>query len=319
MTAEMMNVWVADGSGGLAQGTVPIPSRGPGQTLVAVKASALQRGEVRYLGYFPKGRVMGLDLAGEVVEADTEGNGPPVGARVIAYGGSPGGWAEYATVPTATLAEIPAELDLTSAATLPAPGLTALYAIRHGGSLLGATVLVTGVNGAVGHFAAQLAIRAGAEVTGTVTSEARARQAQSLGLANVAIGTDWKGPFDLIVDTIGGGVLGTALEEIGPDGVVVTVGGGAGFDAPPEPAVVPLGWFGTHPDARLQAVNVGERVAQRTGVARDLRTLAVLATQGSLDTTIENVVGWDEVVQTIDAFKDGKLKGRVVVRVGDTG
>ena len=209
-----------------------MPKAAPNQTLVRCIATTIARGEVRYLPHMPEGRILGLDLSGFVEQAAADGSGPPVGARVITQTGySGGGWGQYAAVPSVTLGVVPDDLSWKDAGSLPNSGLTAMLAILRGGSLLGKKVLVTGATGSVGSIAAQLARLSGAEVTGTVRSKERAAALSSLGLAAVVVGNDAEGPFDLIVETIGGGVLSHALQIVAGDGTVVTIGGGEGFDA----------------------------------------------------------------------------------------
>lgn len=314
--AKMMQAWMADGEGNLQFGDTPVPIPAPDQAIVQVKSTTVARGEIRYLPYFPKGKVLGLDLAGIVVKPAADGSGPPEGSRVITmtsyYGG---GWGQYAALSASVLGVIPDRLSWSQAAMLPNSGLTALYAVRRGGLLLGRKVLVTGATGAVGRLAAQLAKLSGAEVTGTVSRAERAASLKSLGLHDVVVMNDSKGPFDLVVETIGGGTLGHALEVVDPEGVVVTLGGGAGFDEPDEPAVVPVGWFHEHHGARLEAENVGIKVMRKIGVARDLGVLAQLAAEERLDLDIEKDVGWRDALQVVEAFKAGKLKGRVALLI----
>jgi NADPH:quinone reductase-like Zn-dependent oxidoreductase len=313
---DTMRAWMADGKGGVALGEAPMPIPLPDQALVQVKSTAVARGEIRHLPHAPKGRILGLDLAGVVVKQAANGSGPPVGARVIAMTGySGGGWGQFAAMPAAILGVIPDELGWHEAAALPNSGLTALYGIRHGQNILGMKVLVTGATGAVGRLAAQFAKLSGAEVTGTVSRADRTASLKPLGLHDVVVQNNSKGPFHLVFDTIGGSSLSHALEVVDPDGVVVTVGGGAGFDAPPDPAVVPLGWFVQHPSARLQAENVGIRVIRQVGVARDLTIIGKLAAAKRLDLDIEQDLSWREANAAIEALMAGKTRGRTILQI----
>jgi NADPH:quinone reductase-like Zn-dependent oxidoreductase len=311
---EVMNAWVTDGKGGIALREIPIPTPKPDEALIQCHATMVSRGEVRHLAYMPEGRVIGLDLAGVVVKQAADGSGPPAGARVIAMTGhAGGGWGQMAALPATTLGVIPDTLSWAEAGMLPNQGLTAFYSVRHGELLVGKRVLITGITGGVARIAAQLAKLAGAEVSGTVSKPARAEAVKSLGLSHVAVGNEVEGPFDLIVDTIGGTVLGHALEIVGPEGVVVTMGGGDGFDAHPDPAVVPNGWFFKHPGARLQAENVGIRVIRRTGVAENLAMLANLVTTKQIDLEVEQEVTWREGERLMDELKAGAPAVRVAL------
>src|SRR5690606_36899289 len=111
--------------------------------------------------------------------------------------------------------------------TLPVAGLTALYALRKGGLLLGRKVLVDGASGGVGHVAVQLAAAAGALVYGHVRGEAQ-RESIARWCTGVIVGdleqARAHGPFDLIVDSVGGSTLGKALSLLAPRGAAVTFG-----------------------------------------------------------------------------------------------
>ncbi|MEC0184608.1 zinc-binding dehydrogenase [Paenibacillus peoriae] len=314
--AKTMKAWVTDGKGGISFSDVPVPTPAPDQALIECKSTTIARGEIRSLPYLPGGRVLGLDLAGVVIKEAADGSGPPVGSRVIAMTGfSGGGWGQFAALPASTLGVIPDELSWKEAAVLPNAGLTALYSVRHAGFLVGLSVLVTGATGAVGRIAAQLAQHAGAEVTGSVSRAERAEALKSLDLNHIAVANDTVGPFDFIIDTLGGGSLSHALKVVGPEGVIVTMGGGEGFDAPSEQAIIPLGWFGEHPGARVEAENVAAHVLRRTGVARDLGILAKLVVDNRLDLDIAEEVSWREAPRVVDALKAGQTKGRVAILI----
>ena len=104
----------------LADTAEPVP--GADEALVAIRAIALNVGEVAGLAERKQpGDVLGWDAAGVVVQPAADGSGPPTGARVSTFGWA-GGWAELRAVPTAELAVVPAGVDLGAASTLPAAG-----------------------------------------------------------------------------------------------------------------------------------------------------------------------------------------------------
>jgi NADPH:quinone reductase len=213
--------------GGLTIAAVAEPKPLPSEALVRVAAVSLNLGEVRRARNAADGWRPGWDFAGTVERAAADGSGPHEGARVVGMLRA-AAWAEKIAVPTANLAVVPAAVDFARAATLPVAGLTALYALELRGSLLGRRVLVTGASGGVGIFATQLARRAGAHVTGLVhRPERRAVVAPFAdvvvvgGAAGVAHET---GPFDVILESVGGEVFAGALRELAEDGLLVTFG-----------------------------------------------------------------------------------------------
>src|SRR5207237_5146713 len=107
---------------------VPEPVPGPGEVLLEVRAAAINRGELNLLPNRPGWRP-GQDVAGVVVAAATDGDGPAVGSRVVAAVDQ-GGWAERVPAPSNRLAVLPDHVSFAAAATLPVAGLTALLALR---------------------------------------------------------------------------------------------------------------------------------------------------------------------------------------------
>ena len=148
---------------------VPEPVPGRGEVLVKVEAFSVNRGETFLLEPEPPypppaGWRPGKDIAGLVVQATADGDGPPTGQRVVAHPPA-GGWAEYAAVPVDRLATLPDGTDAAVAAALPLAGLTALRLLRAAGAVAGNRVLITGASGGVGHYFTELATGAGGKVT----------------------------------------------------------------------------------------------------------------------------------------------------------
>ena len=86
--------------------------------------------------------------------------------------------------------------------------------------MLGKRVLVTGASGGVGRFAVQLANLAGAHVTGIAR---RTEGLAELGADEVYAELEPEGPtFEVILDAIGGSVLGNALRRVAPRGIVIS-------------------------------------------------------------------------------------------------
>ena len=203
--------------------TEPVPDRS--EAVVRVRAVSLNRGEVRRSTMAVAGWRPGWDLAGEVARAAADGSGPRVGARVVGLLPE-GAWAERVAVPTHALAELPDKVTLSEAATLPVAGLTALHALARGGSLLARRVLVTAATGGVGDFAVQLARLAGAHVTASARRADQVPALRQLGADEVVVGDEIPPTpkYDLVIESVGGRTLGTALAALERGGVCVTFG-----------------------------------------------------------------------------------------------
>jgi NADPH2:quinone reductase len=201
----------------------PVPDRG--EAIVRVRAISLNRGEVRRSGMAAAGWRPGWDLAGEVERAAADGSGPRSGARVVGLL-SEGAWAERVAVPTHALAALPDKVTFAQAATFPVAGLTALHALAKGGLILSRRVLITGATGGVGDFAVQLAHLAGAHVTASVRRAEQSTAVRALGADEIVTGDEIlpTPKYDLVIDSVGGRTLATALAALERAGVCVTLG-----------------------------------------------------------------------------------------------
>src|SRR6185503_6578845 len=83
----------------------------------------------------------------------------------------------------------------------------------------------TGGSGGVGQFAIQLTAQAGAEVTAVSSRKERHDELKRIGAGAVVTSIeDAEGPFRLVLESVGGGSLAKAIELVGREGVVVTIG-----------------------------------------------------------------------------------------------
>lgn len=213
---------------------LPAPQALPNEALIRVAATSLNRGEVRMASMGKDGRRIGWDFAGTVERAAENGMGPPVGARVVGMLAA-GAWAQRIAAPVDAIAVLPDSVTFEQAATLPVAGLTALYGLDKGTGLLGRRVLVTGGSGGVGHFGIQLARIGGAHVVATARSEEKAALLRQAGAHEVIIGQDPQGivphgPYDIVLDGVGGPMLGVAAGCLAKTGIAVIYGTTGGSD-----------------------------------------------------------------------------------------
>lgn len=197
------------------------------EAIVEVKAFSLNRGEVVDALQRKENSRPGWDFSGIVLHEALNGSGPKKGSRVVGLVPT-GAWAEQVAVPTSALAEIPAEITFEQAATLPVAGLSALYALRKGGLLLGKRVLITGSSGGVGLFAHQLAALSGAYSIGVARSNSKAKLVETFGANEILVGEDVteaigaNGPYDFIIDSVGGNTLAALLPQLVAQGTCVS-------------------------------------------------------------------------------------------------
>jgi NADPH:quinone reductase len=286
------------------------PDPDDAHALVEVSAVSLNRGECVALRTANDGWRPGWDLSGVVVRPASDRSGPRDGARVVGWVNG-GAWAERAAVRTAHLAELPEGVSFEAASTLPVAGLTAVAGVELGGDVAGRRVAITGANGGVGRFAIQVAKAAGAHVTGVVTSADRAGGLRELGADEIEIGLAADGePFDLILESVGGRWLASAMTRVAEEGTIVTFGNSSGaateFDARSfyrRGAPTIRGLFVVH-----------ELLAERLGT-RQLVTLLDLVDRGALRADIDLVKPWDEAGSAVEALLERGIGGKAVLTI----
>lgn len=286
---------------------LPEPATTPHELVVDVRAFGVNRGELFLLRQRADGWRPGQDVAGVVVRGADDGMGPGEGTRVVGVADG-GAWSERVAVPTHHVAALDAGVSLTQAAALPIAGLTALRALRHGGAVLGRSVLVTGATGAVGSLAVQLAAASGARVTGHVSGPDRERTAADLGATRVIWAfDDSTGPYDVVLDGVGGPVLQEAVHHMAPGGVAVTYGTMAG------PAELGLSDFRPAPLARV--VGFFHHLPEETKGA-DLAILAALVADGRLRPQLGVTRDWEHTLEVLGLLRDGQVRGKAVLTLG---
>jgi NADPH:quinone reductase len=280
-----------------------------------VAAISLNRGEVRRAqtsseaGFRP-----GWDLAGTVERAAADGPGPPEGSRVVGLLDS-GAWAELVAVPTRSLAPLPDGVSFAQAATLPVAGLTALYALEQpAGGLLGKSVLITGASGGVGLFACRLARISGARVVGVIRQPDRVALVREAGAHEMVVGEGASGagehgPYDLILESLGGDALSSALTMLATGGTCVTFGVTSGVEA-----TFDVRRFYLTGGATIYGFIIFHEILTRPAGAGLSRLLRLVA-EGSLEPRIELEAPWEEIGDVAARLTARHYAGKAVLHV----
>lgn len=302
-----------DVAGRLAIQEVAEPSALPSEAVVRVSAISLNLGEVRRAAGEQAGWRPGWDFAGIVERQASDGTGPHAGTRVVGMLSS-GAWAEKIAAPTNILGEVPQGVTLAQAATLPVAGLTALRALQKGGLLLNRNVLVTGASGGVGHFAVQLAHHAGAHVVGIVRRHERIQAVKELGAHEVVIGEDSSearehGPYDLILESVGGQSLARALTMLASDGVCVSFGTSSSHEV-----TFDARQLYAKGGASLYGFILFYELSKRPG-ARDLSDLARMIAAGHLRPQIDVEAPWTRIGEIAQQLLNRGITGKAVLHV----
>jgi NADPH:quinone reductase-like Zn-dependent oxidoreductase len=285
---------------------LPVPSPGPGQLLVAVRAAGVnpvdwktrQGSGGEDAAPLEQPVVLGNEASGVVEAIGTGVEGFSVGDAV--FGSTvTGGYAEYTLLPVEICAHKPEALSFTDAATLPVAGATAYDALRQLDLRRGATLLITGVGGGVGVAAAQIARASGLRVVGTA-SAAKKDLVESLGAVHVLPGTG----------------MAERVRAVAPEGVdgILDLVGGADLEAAAELLA-----------NRTKLISAGDRqtagrlggspVARKRGTAA-LDEVAKLVLGGALRPHVTRTFPLERAGEALREVESGHAQGKIVIEVG---
>jgi NADPH2:quinone reductase len=290
----------------------PDPSPAPNETVVEVSAFSVNRGEAFSLsGVYgtttAAGTVPGQDIAGRVIQAAADGSGPAVGQRVVGHPAG-GGWAERVAVPTDALAVLPDDVSSVDAAALPLAGLTAVRLLREVDDLPASRLLLTGASGGVGHFVTELAANAGADVTAVTASAERGARLLALGAKDVVQDVrDARGPFDVVLESVGGESFTEAISQLAAGGTVIWFG-----QASLTP--VTLSFFDLLAISPVTVRHFPHWVSTTTD-AEDLEALVQLVTSGKLHPEVGRTADWAETTSVLDDLYHRRVRGNAVLTI----
>jgi NADPH2:quinone reductase len=331
MTDTNMRAVVLDGFGGpevMRLGELQRPRPGPGQVLIRVAATSVNRADLqqRTGNYAPppgESDVLGLEVAGVISQLGGDVAGWKVGDRVMTLVGG-GGYAEYATAPAGTLMPVPEGIDLVRAAGITEVFVTAyLNVFREAALKPGETLLVHGGASGVGTAAIQLAKALGpSPVIVTVGSEAKADACKKLGADHAILYrqedfaervlalTDGHGA-DVILDHIGAAYLEPNLRCLAPYGRLVIIGllGGA-------KAELNIGRLMVKRQRIVGSVLRARPVAEKAAITAAFREAALERfAQGELKPVIHAVLPLAEARRAHELIAANANTGKIVLQV----
>lgn len=241
-----MKAIVLDGFGGPEQlrvADVPDPEPKPGEVLVEVAATAVNRADLHQReGNYPPppgaSDILGLECSGRIAALGEDVTGWSVGDEVCALLAG-GGYAEKVCVPAVQLMPVPRGLDLISAGALPEVSNTVWSTVFDSAPAahltLGERFLVHGGSSGIGTMAIQLAAAQGARVYTTAGTAAKLEACRELGadvainyreqdFAEVIAADTGKAGVDVILDTVGAKYLGANVQTLATGGRLVVIG-----------------------------------------------------------------------------------------------
>ena len=329
------------GRAGLTVRDFPRPVPAPGEALLRIHAAGLNRVDL-YMRDNGAGithdlpLVLGVECAGVVAEAEPT-SGLRVGQKAVLYssafcgrcryclaGDQPlclrtrimgehrhGSFAEYIAMPSQCFFPLPDDADLVAAGALMVGHLTA-WRMLFGKRALkpGETVLIVGIGGGVAVAALQLALRAGARVLVTSSSDAKIARALALGASagvnyrsekvaqRVLALTDGEG-VDMVIDSVGQASWADSLRSLRRGGRLVTCGATTGSD----------------PSAEIQRLFIRqlEVYGSTGGSIEEFRQLVALFARGEIQPLIDRRYTLDEIDAAFETLHRGEQFGKLVV------
>ena len=266
--------------------------------------------------------IPGIDFAGEV-EASSNPDWKP-GDKVILNGWGTGethlgAYGQRSRVKGQWLVRLPAGLSERDAMAIGTAGYTAMLAVmaleRHGLKPASGPVLVTGAAGGVGSVAVALLAKLGFAVIASTGRPEEADYLESLGASEIIPRPEltvppkplakerWAGA----VDSVGSTTLANALSMTRYGGAVAACGLAGGMDLPG--SVAPFILRGV---SLLGIDSVQCPLPQRIEA---WRRLASDLDRGKL-AQMTREIGLDEVIPAAGTLLEGRVRGRIVVKIG---
>lgn len=306
---------------------LPSPVPGPGEVLVTVTASAVNRADLlQRQGFYPPppraSDVLGLECSGTVAALGPDVAGWSVGEECVALLAG-GGYAEQVAVPVGQLMRVPAGVDLLSAAALPEVACTVWSnVVMLAGLRAGETLLVHGGAGGIGTFAIQAARALGAHVAVTAGSAEKLERCRELGaeilvsyrdedfVESVREATGGHGA-DVILDNMGAKYLARNVELLATGGRLVVIGLQGGTRAELDLGTL-LGKRGSVSATTLRSRPLEEKAAICAAVVEQAWPLVE---SGAIRPVVDRVLPMRDAELAHRAVEAGEHVGKVLLRV----
>jgi NADPH:quinone reductase-like Zn-dependent oxidoreductase len=284
---------------------IDIPSPGPGEVVVEVRAAGINPGEAAirsgameeiFPTTFPSGE--GSDLAGVVTDIGPGVTEFAVGDEVLGFSFRRTSHATHTAVPLDQLIRKPAQLDWEVAGSLYVVGATSYAAVRAVAPQPGETVAVSAAAGGVGSLVVQLLVLAGAQV---------------LGIAGPG-NADWLREHGVTPIAYGDG-LAQRLREAAPNGIDAFIDL---FGPDYVELAVELGVAPDRIDTIISFQKAGEVGAKTEGSAeastREVLTeIAELVSSGKVDFDIAATFPLDQVKDAYEVLEHRHTHGKIVL------
>jgi NADPH2:quinone reductase len=300
----------------------------PGEVVIAVQYSDINykdalaaTGAGKILRRYPL--VGGIDLAG-AVQSSTDSRYRPGDAVLVTGCGLSetvdGGYAEFARVSAESVIPMPPGLDAFRAMALGTAGFTAALAIhrmeRNGQAPARGPVVVTGATGGVGSIAIDMLAGRGYEVIAVTGKPEAPGYLESLGASKVVLRQDLAlgtRPLEAVrfagaIDNVGGELLAGLTRHMDFWGNIASIGlaGGAELETTVMPFILRgVNLLGINSSATQRA----ERLEVWQRISGDLAPR-------HLERIASRMIPFAELPGAFQAYMDGSVVGRTVVKIG---
>ena len=307
---------------------VPDPEPGPGEVLLDVVATAVNRADIlQRQGFYPPPpgapQYPGLECSGRIAALGDGVTGWQVGDEVCALL-SGGGYAERVAVPAGHLLPAPSSVSLVDAAALPEAACTVWSnVVDIAGLGDGEVLLVHGAGSGIGTFAIQLGYALGATVCGTARAS-KHNALRELGadilvdyttddfVTEVKRATDDHGA-DVVLDIIGAAYLGRNVDVLAPGGQILVIGLQGGRKAELDLAAL-MAKRGTVTGTTLRA----RPSEQKTAIVRAVRDeVWPLVEDGEIQPVIDRRLLITEAAEAHRIMQSSDHIGKLVLTVSD--
>jgi putative PIG3 family NAD(P)H quinone oxidoreductase len=305
-----------------------VPQPGPGEVLVQVKATALNRADLmQAMGLYPPPQgapdILGLELAGVVVAVGDGATKWTVGDEVCALVAG-GGYAEYCAVPEGSCLPKPTTLSWEQAGAAAEAFFTVWTNVSDRAGLKpGETLLVHGGASGIGTTAIQIYAARGHKVFTTAGDAAKLALCEKLGAARainyktedfVAVvkeETGGKG-VDVILDMIGGDYVQKNIDTLALEGRVVNIAYQNGSNVTVNMIAVLLKRLSLLAST-LRARTAEQKAQVADGVLRDAWPFVV---SGQIAPVVDSVFPLEKVAEAHARMATGSHAGKIVLSVG---
>lgn len=297
-------------------GEVPDPICGSEELLIQVAAAGMNAADIlQKNGLYPPPPgipldIPGLEFSGTVIECGSQVREFSKGDRVMGIVGG-AAQAELCTIHHSNAIRVPESMELTVAGGFCETYLTAFDAlIRQAELKIGERLLINGAAGGVGLSAIAIGNAVNAQIYASARHPQHHEALKSMGALPISPeNVEEHGPYDVVLELVGGVNIQSNLNNLAPDGRISVIGIGAGAKSEIDLRVLMskrARIFGS----TLRYRSTGAK-AQLVHEAR--QQLMPLASSGKLPVTVSEIFPLERVAEAYEKFAEPGKLGKLII------